>query len=102
MMKEDLEKPVQTPLTGVNTTPTSTTSIAGGGTPSYWGHSSVSTFRVRYTPPLPDLSTTHSVEALVEGSDMSLLREGMFISLIAQFVLNFMGSFGCSFNFYFR
>ncbi|KAF9015137.1 hypothetical protein BDQ17DRAFT_1385925 [Cyathus striatus] len=27
-------------------------------------------FGVRYIPPVPDLSTTHSVEALVEGSDM--------------------------------
>jgi len=31
---------------------------------------------VRYTPPLPDLSTRHSVEALVEGSEMSTLHEG--------------------------
>jgi len=46
------------------------------GTPLSWGLSSVSTFGVRYTPPLPDLSPIHSVEALVEGSDMSLLREG--------------------------
>ncbi|KAF9535452.1 hypothetical protein CPB83DRAFT_13074 [Crepidotus variabilis] len=44
--------------------------------PSSWAHSSVSTFGVRYTPPLPDLSTIHSVEALVEGSPMSHLREG--------------------------
>ncbi|KAF9568413.1 hypothetical protein CPC08DRAFT_679335 [Agrocybe pediades] len=76
-MREDLEKSAQSPLSGTTTTPTPTSNIVGGGgTPSYWGHSSVSTFRVRYTAPLPDLSTTHSVEALVEGSDMSLLREG--------------------------
>lgn len=45
-------------------------------TPPEWAYSTVSTFGVRYTPPLPDLSTTYSVEALVEGSDMSLIREG--------------------------
>lgn len=45
-------------------------------TPSSWAYSSVSTFGVRYSPPLPDLSTPHSVEALVEGSDMSMIREG--------------------------
>jgi hypothetical protein len=48
----------------------------GGLTPSAWAHSSVSTFGVRYTPPLPDLSPAHGAEALVEGSDMSTLREG--------------------------
>ncbi|KAF8898771.1 hypothetical protein BD779DRAFT_1485462 [Infundibulicybe gibba] len=41
-----------------------------------WATSSVSTFGVRYSPPLPDLSTSHSIEALVEGSDMSTIREG--------------------------
>jgi hypothetical protein len=50
--------------------------IGLAGTPLSWGRSSVSTFGVRYTPPLPDLSPIHSVEAFVEGSDMSLLREG--------------------------
>lgn len=49
-------------------------------TPSAWSHSSVSTFGVRYTPPLPSLSTRHSVEALVEGSEMSLLQEGSPVS----------------------
>ena len=49
-----------------------------GGTPSAWAHSSVSTFGVRYDPPLPDLSHAHGVEALVEGSEMSMLREGAF------------------------
>ena len=51
-----------------------------GPTPSAWAHSSVSTFGVRYTPPLPDLSPAHSIEALVEGSDMSMIREGTFLS----------------------
>ena len=49
-----------------------------GRTPSAWAHSSVSTFGVRYDPPLPDLSPAHGVEALVEGSEMSMLREGEF------------------------
>lgn len=47
-------------------------------TPTDWAHSSVSTFGVRYSPPLPDLPTSYSVEALVEGSEMSVLREGVF------------------------
>ncbi|KAG6851079.1 hypothetical protein H0H93_002971 [Arthromyces matolae] len=45
-------------------------------TPAAWAYSTVSTFGVRYVPPLPDLSVRHSVEALVEGSDMSMIREG--------------------------
>ncbi|TFK41185.1 hypothetical protein BDQ12DRAFT_697078 [Crucibulum laeve] len=39
-------------------------------------HSSVSTFGVRYAPPVPELTPKQSVEALIEGSEMSLLREG--------------------------
>ena len=50
--------------------------VSGHTTPSAWAHSSVSTFGVRYDPPLPDLSPAHGAEALVEGSGMSLLREG--------------------------
>ena len=46
------------------------------GTPLAWAHSSVSTFGARYSPPIQDMSLLHSVEALVEGSDMSMLREG--------------------------
>jgi hypothetical protein len=38
-------------------------------------HSTVSTFGVRYNPPQPNLTPLHSVEALVEGSPMSLLRD---------------------------
>jgi hypothetical protein len=45
-------------------------------TPTQWAYSSVSTFGVRYNPPLPDLNTLQSVEALIEGSDMSRLKEG--------------------------
>lgn len=55
---------------------TTPSSYSVSGTRSSWAHSSVSTFGVRYSPPLPDLSMKHSVEALVEGSDMSQLREG--------------------------
>ncbi|KAG7099183.1 hypothetical protein E1B28_001052 [Marasmius oreades] len=46
-----------------------------GPTPASWAHSSVSTFHVRYSPPLSDLDLPQSIEALVEGSDMSKLRE---------------------------
>lgn len=49
---------------------------ANAPTPSAWAHSSVSTFGQRYAPPLPDLSARQTVEGLVEGSEMSLLREG--------------------------
>ncbi|KAG6814053.1 hypothetical protein H0H92_003100 [Tricholoma furcatifolium] len=54
------------------------TSLGGGlpSAPAAWSYSTVSTFGVRYVPPLPDLSIRHSVEALVEGSDMSMIREG--------------------------
>ncbi|KAL0951226.1 hypothetical protein HGRIS_007947 [Hohenbuehelia grisea] len=45
-------------------------------TPSSWTYSTVSTFGVRYAPPIPDLSAPQSVEALVEGSDLSKIREG--------------------------
>jgi hypothetical protein len=45
-------------------------------TPSLWAYSSVSTWGVRYSPPLPDMKLSHSVEALVEGSEMSTIREG--------------------------
>jgi len=59
--------------------------VLGGGSsslsplPPSWAHSSVSTFGVRYSPPIPDLTIVQSVEALVEGSDMSKLREGLLI-----------------------
>ncbi|TFK30418.1 hypothetical protein FA15DRAFT_580231 [Coprinopsis marcescibilis] len=44
--------------------------------PYAWAHSSVSTFGVRYAPPLPNLTVKQSIEALVEGSELSLLHEG--------------------------
>ncbi|KAK7058977.1 hypothetical protein VNI00_001601 [Paramarasmius palmivorus] len=46
-----------------------------GPTPPSWAYSSVSTFHVRYTPPVPNLNLEQSIEALVEGSEMSKLRE---------------------------
>jgi hypothetical protein len=60
-------------------TSTATSSLTGETTPApaAWARSSVSTFGVQYTPPLPELNTLHSVEALVEGSSMSLIREGL-------------------------
>ena len=51
-------------------------------TPSSWAQSSVSTFGVRYVPPVPELSAAYSVEALVEGSEMSSLGEGILHALI--------------------
>ncbi|KAK0208236.1 glycosyltransferase family 31 protein [Desarmillaria ectypa] len=48
--------------------------------PASWAHSSVSTFGVRYSPPVPSLSTHEAVEALVEGSDMSTISEGSAMS----------------------
>lgn len=40
-----------------------------------WVLSTVTTFHVRYTPPAPSLSLNHSIEALIEGSDMSRLTK---------------------------
>ncbi|SJL05639.1 uncharacterized protein ARMOST_08985 [Armillaria ostoyae] len=48
--------------------------------PATWAHSSVSTFGVRYSPPMPSLSTHEAIEALVEGSDMSAISEGSAMS----------------------
>ena len=45
-------------------------------TPEKWTHSTVSKFHVRYSPPMPDLGLDYSVEALVEGSDMSMVHDG--------------------------
>lgn len=44
--------------------------------PSDWSGSTVSSFGSRYSEPIPDLTWKQSVEALVEGSGMSKLREG--------------------------
>lgn len=58
-----------------STSPIVAAPIADDG-PTSWSYSSVSTFGTRYNPPLSDLTTLQSVEALVEGSDMSKLKEG--------------------------
>lgn len=55
--------------------------IPNNPTPSSWAHSSVSTFGVRYQQPVQDMTLVESVEALVEGSDMSKLREGSVIGI---------------------
>jgi hypothetical protein len=49
-------------------------------TPSSWALSSVSTFGLRYQQPLQDMTFAETVEALVEGSDMSKLREGTVVA----------------------
>ncbi|KAJ8454975.1 hypothetical protein ONZ51_g12714 [Trametes cubensis] len=43
--------------------------------PEKWSHSTVSRFGSRYSPPPGDLSLDYSVEALVEGSDMSMVHD---------------------------
>lgn len=53
--------------------------------PTSWVRSTVSTFHVRYAPPVPDLPLNYSVEALVEGSDMSrLVKRAYFTTSSAQ------------------
>ena len=54
--------------------------------PEKWTHSTVSRFGVRYSPPLPDLSLDYSVEALVEGSDMSMVHDGVCALLASQYI----------------
>jgi hypothetical protein len=79
-MLTDLTKSTKAASSGVSApSVTAEGSISGHSTPSDWAHSSVSTFGMRYHPPLPDLSPAHGVEALVEGSEMSMLREGTFL-----------------------
>ena len=55
---------------------TTSGAVLSNSLPVAWAFSTVSTFGSRYNPPV-ELSTPHSVEALVEGSDMSQLREGV-------------------------
>jgi len=40
-------------------------------------YSTIATFGIRYTPPLPNLTPPQSIEALVEGSPMSRLRDNI-------------------------
>ncbi|OBZ79484.1 hypothetical protein A0H81_01075 [Grifola frondosa] len=46
-------------------------------TPPTWSHSTVSKFGARYSPPMADMKLEHSVEALVEGSAMSMVHDGV-------------------------
>ena len=55
-----------------------------GETPISWVLSSVSTFQVRYSPPVSGLSLDHSIEALVEGSDMSRLTKREYFLLVCS------------------
>ena len=73
-----VDKSTKSASSGVSAPSVTAVGSVSGHTPSAWAHSSVSTFGVRYDSPLPDLSPAHGVEALVEGSDMSMLREGGF------------------------
>ncbi|KAG0708833.1 glycosyltransferase family 31 protein [Suillus ampliporus] len=59
------------------TTLPSNPAVGTSPTPLSWAHSSVSTFGTRYQQPLQEMDLAHSVEALVEGSDMSKLHEGI-------------------------
>lgn len=43
--------------------------------PPTWARSTVSKFGQRYSPPLPYLGQQTSIEALVEGSEMSQMTE---------------------------
>lgn len=74
-----LEKSTKAASSGVSEPSVTAVGSVSGHIPSAWAHSSVSTFGVRYSPPLPDLSPAHGVEALVEGSKMSNLPEGAFL-----------------------
>ena len=57
-----------------------------GETPLPWVLSSVSTFQVRYAPPVTGLSLDHSIEALVEGTEMSkLTKRTSFFRHVADF-----------------
>lgn len=51
-------------------------------------HSSVSAFGTRYQQPLQEMALAHSVEALVEGSNMSELQEGAVSIVLNKRVLN--------------
>ncbi|KAI0068220.1 hypothetical protein BV25DRAFT_1911232 [Artomyces pyxidatus] len=65
---------------GIASASTSSQTDANPSVPTAWSYSTVSKFGVRYSTPLPDLSTLESVEALVEGSGMSQLHEGSILT----------------------
>jgi hypothetical protein len=54
---------------------TGTTTAVGTSMLLSLSHSSVSAFGTRYQQPLQEMDLAHSIEALVEGSDMSELQE---------------------------
>ncbi|KAI0322630.1 hypothetical protein OF83DRAFT_1254585 [Amylostereum chailletii] len=60
--------------------PPSTSNNNALSIPTQWSYSTVETFGTRYSPPLPDLTPAQSIEALVEGSEMSLLHEGSILT----------------------
>jgi len=59
-----------------DSTPSATQASLDLGSPVSWAYSSVSTFGARYSPPISDLAIKEGVEALVEGSEMSYVKEG--------------------------
>ena len=77
----DLDRLAQQAARARTTDPVSATAYAAAighsvAPPERWAHSTVSKFHVRYAPPVPDVHLEYSVEALVEGSDMSMVHEG--------------------------
>ncbi|KLO17017.1 hypothetical protein SCHPADRAFT_868779 [Schizopora paradoxa] len=59
-----------------DSSPSATQASVDLGSPVSWAYSSVSTFGARYSPPISDLTSREGVEALVEGSEMSYVKEG--------------------------
>jgi hypothetical protein len=53
-----------------------------GGTPPNWVLSSVSTFQVRYTPPVQGFALNHSIEALIEGTEMSKMKQSGSFAIV--------------------
>ncbi|TFY50274.1 hypothetical protein EVG20_g11615, partial [Dentipellis fragilis] len=75
----------RTPQDILDSAPSTAVAPTGSGAvqteaPRAWSRSTVSTFGTRYSPPLPELTIEQSVEALVEGSDMSVLTEGSILT----------------------
>lgn len=77
-VKQSVLSYIEKELKNKSTDVQSSLNVLHSPTPSSWAHSSVSTFGVRYQQPVQDMTLAESVEALVEGSDMSRLHEGSF------------------------
>lgn len=75
--REEQHQPAPT-STSASGSEASSSSVNSIPIPSAWSKSSVSLFGSRYSPPIAELTWKQSVEALVEGSDMSRLFEGAF------------------------